>query len=453
MVLAALAAVAAVGAAVGLAPSALLIAAGAGAAAVAVAAGLGYRLRPSATYLARLVEQERPELKESLVTLVELAADASSDRSMQTALARRAARILSRDPPHAFLPDISWRRPGWTLAASAVMLAGVLWMAKGTAVAPWLPGAAAGTQTVASAERCQAPSSTTTTKVPDIAPARAARGGAGEASQGAEGSGGAAQGGAADGRRGACAARGGAGEASQGDGAGGVSQGVEGSGDAAQGGVADGRRDARAARDGADGTQEGTEGPGNAAQGEAADVRPGARAARDGAGGAPQGAGGRAARDGTARAAAGPPLPQRNPSDAAPENVLDTMRQGKPLMEKDDRSPEGNDPPRPFLGKMGVSTADDRRYTTAWPGAAQRPKAGSDASSVVGSARTVTGTPDGRLIDAAGDAGARPVVVPADAAAGERGALIHAAEVRVSPRLRPAVRAYFERIGRLTAGE
>ncbi len=116
-------------------------------------------------------------------------------------------------------------------------------------------------------------------------------------------------------------------------------------------------------------------------------------------------------------------------------------------MEEDDRSPEGAAPPRPFLGKMGVNTADDRRYTTAWPGAAQRPKANPDAAT--GRARTVTDTPDGRLIDAAGDAAARPVVVPADAEAGERGRLIHAAEVRVSPRLRPAVRAYFERIGRL----
>jgi hypothetical protein len=129
------------------------------------------------------------------------------------------------------------------------------------------------------------------------------------------------------------------------------------------------------------------------------------------------------------------------------------MRHTKPLIEGDDRPPEGDEPPRTFLGKMGVSTADDRRYTTAWPAGVPQPKAGSGASPAVGSARTVTRTADGRLIDAAGGAGARSVVVPVDAAAGKRGALIHAAEVRVSPRLRPAVRAYFERIGRLTAGE
>jgi hypothetical protein len=338
---------------------------------------------------------------------VELAADASSDRSMQTALARRAARILSRDPPHAFLPDVSWRRPSWSLAASAVLLGGVLWMAKGTAVAPWLPGAAAGTQTLANGESAGAP-------------ARDGENGV---------------------RRGARAAREGA------DGVSGSTQHAprKRGGEHEAAGAGERGADARAARQGAGGAPQ-----------------------EDGAGGAPDAAGGvddercqapfstataKVPETAAARAAAGPPLPSRNPSEAAPENVLDAMRHTKPLIEGDDRPPEGDEPPRPFLGKMGVSTADDRRYTAAWPAGAPRPKPGSDASSVVGSARTVTRPADGRLIDAAGGPGARPVVVPADAAAGQRGALIHAAEVRVSPRLRPAVRAYFERVGRLTAGE
>jgi len=63
--------------------------------------------------------------------------------------------------------------------------------------------------------------------------------------------------------------------------------------------------------------------------------------------------------------------------------------------------------------------------------------------------RTVPGQADDTVLEPTGGAGARPVVVPADAGAGERGRLIHAAAARVSVRLRPAVRAYFERIGRL----
>jgi len=147
----------------------------------------------------------------------------------------------------------------------------------------------------------------------------------------------------------------------------------------------------------------------------------------------------------------GPPLPDRDPSEDAPEGVADTMRQRKPETEDDDRPPDGEEPPRTFLGKMGANPADEKRYTTAWSAGRQRPTAGSDSAPPLGRARTAAGPEDGRLLEAGEGAGARPVVVPADADAGERGRLIHAAEVRVSPRLRPAVRAYFERIGRLGA--
>jgi hypothetical protein len=146
-------------------------------------------------------------------------------------------------------------------------------------------------------------------------------------------------------------------------------------------------------------------------------------------------------------------LPEGNPSEAAPENVLDTMRHRKPVTEGDTRPPDEAAPPRKYLGQMGVSPADERRYTAAWSQAAQGSSAAADVTPAPGRVRTVPGEADGHVRDATGDAGARPVVVPADARAGERGALIHAAEARVSPRLRAAVRAYFERIGRLGAGE
>jgi hypothetical protein len=477
---AALTAVVALGAAAGLPASVVWMTAGAGAVAVAVAAAVGYRPRPSATYLARLVERERPELKESLVTLVELAADASSDRSMQTALARRAARILSRDPPHAFLPTVSWRRPGWTLAASAVMLGCVLWMAKGTAVAPWLPGATAGTPTLASGEGSGAAAQADEDGVrPGARAAREHAGGAGRSSREREvaavherardvrpagrdepaGAAGAAAGGgseavarAGDARapRSAGGAREHAGGASQGDGIGASPRPAP----REQGGEPDAARageqgtDPRGGAGGADG------GDRSSREREFADTSGRPRDLRP-AGADPSPAGGGPADGHTrplTRTVRTSPLPQRNPGEAAPENVLDTMRQRKPLMEKDDRSPEGDAPPRPFLGKMGVNPADDRRYTTAWSAGRQRSARDSDAAP--GHPRPAAGPAEnGRLLTAAGDAAARSVVVPTDAEAGERGRLIHAAEVRVSPRLRPAVRAYFERIGRLGGRE
>jgi len=450
--LAGLAAGVAVAAAVGLPPSVLFAALVLGAAAVGVAAGLSYRPRPSPMYLARLVERQRPQLKEALVTLVELAADASSDRTMQTALARRAGRILSCDPPHAFLPAASWRRPAWALVAGSVLLGAVLWLAKGTVVAPWLPGAAAGTPQAASA------------------------------TQGDEASQALARAGGADGRRGACAAAVRAGGGSRGDARGSTRRAPrkrDGEHEPARAGGARVRRGACAARD---------EGSQALARAGGAGVRRGARAARSDAGGGSRGdttgstrraprkqdgeheparAGGASDNSGTVAPTggaagerprprarpAGPPLPDRNPSEAIPENVLDTMRRRKPLMEGDDRAPDEAEPPRKYLDRMGVSPADERRYTTAWSHGAQGSGVGPGAAPPPGRVRTVPGQVDGRVLGATGNADARAVVVPARAGAGERGALIHAAEARVSPRLRAAVRAYFERIGRLGAGE
>ena len=458
-VLASLAATVAAGAALSLPPSTVWLAAGAGAAVVAAAAGLGYRPRPSATYLARLVERRRPELKASLVTLVELAADPASDRSMQTALARRAARILWRDPPHAFLPDISWRRPAWALAASAGMLGCVLWMAKGTAVAPWLPGA--------------------TAEMPRVASADTGEEGSGALAQmGADASGGAPRdrGGEHDGARAggqspdargarddssqavahAGAARDTAGDARQAQGTAARAGHDAGSGAVARAGEADVRRGACAAREGAGDVAQGPEGSSDVAQA-AAEARRGAGAARDTAGDPSHAGGGAGSTRHTPRERGGehgPPLTGGGVDPrTAPEAVADTMRQRKPETDADHRGPNGNEPPRTFLGKMGANPADEKRYTTTWSAGRPRPGARPDGAPPLGHAQTAKGPGDGRLLEAGAGAGARPVVVPADADAGERGKLIHAAEVRVSPRLRPAVRAYFERIGRLGAGK
>jgi len=441
LALVALSAVVAADAALDLPTSALLFALAAGAAAVAMAAGLAYRSRPSTLYLARLVERQRPELKEALVTLVELAADASSDRSMQRALARRAGRILSRDPPHTFLPVISWRRPGWALAAGVVTLGAVLWLGHGTAGT--VPAVARAARDGGAARSgAGGASSPGATGSPQHAPRKrdgehaTARAGGGEGSEAvarAEGEGV---------RRGVRAARDGAGDASGG----------EGSEDVAR---AEDARVRRGAGDVAVRADCGSSRSSQSAETQAnpdEDARPLPRQARaQGEGGS--GVGGAAGERSRPRERpSASPLPQRTPDEAAPENVLDAMRRRKPHIE-DERAPDEAEVPRKFLGKMGVSPADDRRYTTAWSEGRQRPRPGPDAATSHRPARTVPGQVDGRVLEATGDAGARPVVVPADAGAGERGRLIHAAEVRVSPRLRPAVRAYFERIGRLASSE
>ncbi|MEA3368565.1 MAG: hypothetical protein U9R68_10695, partial [Planctomycetota bacterium] len=343
------------------------------------------------------------------------------------ALARRAARILSRDPPHAFLPAISWRRPGWALAAGAVTLGAVLWLGQGTAITPWLPGAHAG-HVVGTG----APQAT-------VAGTEAAVGG----TQGGGGSANLAH--AED-----AGVRGGAGAAGDVPGTGAPQATVAGT-EAAVGGTQGEGGSATVTHAEDAGVRRGAGAAGDSHTGPApGDHAAGGTRRGDPPGGSGSGVGGAAGESARPRAhPAGPPLPERNPSEAAPENVLDTMRCQKPLIGEEGRPPDEGESPRKFLGQMGVSTADERRYTTAWPSGRQGPYAGPDATPPAGRVRTVPGKADGEVLEPTGNGAARAVVVPHDAGAGERGALIHAAEVRVSPRLRSAVRAYFERIGQL----
>ena len=114
-----------------------LAAAGATLAAALAAAGWTYRRRPSAYFVARLIEGQRPDLKNAVITFVELQSTPADDPSMAEAVARRAARLLSREAPEAFLPPSAARRPAFAAAAAATVLAVGLWMAQGTLFPPW----------------------------------------------------------------------------------------------------------------------------------------------------------------------------------------------------------------------------------------------------------------------------------------------------------------------------
>ncbi|KPK47739.1 MAG: hypothetical protein AMK72_08075, partial [Planctomycetes bacterium SM23_25] len=119
----------------------------AGAAAIVVvasAAFMAWRRRPSAVYVARLIEAERPELKNALLTFAELASDPSADPSLTAAVGRRAAMILARDVPGRFLPPWDIRRPLVAVLGAGALVGGMLWLAQGTRVRPWVPSADAG---------------------------------------------------------------------------------------------------------------------------------------------------------------------------------------------------------------------------------------------------------------------------------------------------------------------
>ena len=100
-----------------------LAATAAGLMAVAGAAARAARPVPSAFYVARLIEKRRPDLKNALITFVELACEGAADRSLYAAVGRRAARLLAGTDPVEFLPAPALRRPLAAAGAAAIILA------------------------------------------------------------------------------------------------------------------------------------------------------------------------------------------------------------------------------------------------------------------------------------------------------------------------------------------
>jgi hypothetical protein len=116
----------------------------AGIVAVAAAVGGAWMKVPSTLYLARLIELQRPELKNALLTFVELQRDPLADRTLAAALARRTARLLADAEPRMFLPPSALRRPAMAAACAALLLGVGAWFAQGILFTPWVTAAEAG---------------------------------------------------------------------------------------------------------------------------------------------------------------------------------------------------------------------------------------------------------------------------------------------------------------------
>jgi len=125
-------------------PAIYLLAALAGAAGVAVSMFLAWIREPSLFYVARLIERGRPELKNDLMTFLDLLADSGADPSAAVAIARRSARLLAKFEPTRLLPPHRLRRPCAAVAGAAVALAVGVWLAQGVLFQPWIGQAEAG---------------------------------------------------------------------------------------------------------------------------------------------------------------------------------------------------------------------------------------------------------------------------------------------------------------------
>ena len=81
-----------------------------------------WRRKPSALFIARVIERRRGELKNSLITFLELQADPLEDPNTAAAVGLRAAAPRERRP-RAFLPPHGLRRPGMAMAGGPAPLA------------------------------------------------------------------------------------------------------------------------------------------------------------------------------------------------------------------------------------------------------------------------------------------------------------------------------------------
>jgi len=457
-----------------------------GAAAVAVVLGaafMAWRRKPSSLYVARLIETERPELKNALLTFVELAGDPSADPSMTAAVGRRAAAVLARDVPGRFLPLWEIRRPLIAVLGAGALVGGMLWLAQGTRIRPWVASAEGGLMGVAiapdqPASKAPPPASpappkpspsgdtrSTTKETAERGPAdtggatKAPAAKASPAQGKAEAPTAQAMAGAlrADAkafeRLAAALAADGATDA-QGGGAGGgtsATGAAEGLKSPQRGGSGDPPRDtpvsrrARPARavDNADpsplpdGTGDADPSPDTG--GAAGPETLGPRAAGGAAGTKPR------------KAAGDSPLPDREPSDRFPENALDAMRRAKRLIEEADRRLRDGEVTDTFLGRMGVGNAEFRRFVVAWQRRLDAVAGTGAATSRPREVRTDPGKREVEVLRPSGGTEAAPIVGPVNVGPDGRKGSVQGASSDVSPRLRQAVKAYFETIDQLTA--
>jgi hypothetical protein len=115
-----------------------------GAVALAAVTAATWLKVPAAAYVVRLIEQRRPDLRNGLITFLELWSGSLQDRSAGLAVAHRAARLLAEEQPETLVPHEPLRRPAVAAAAAAAILGAAVWLAQGVLFEPWIGGAQAG---------------------------------------------------------------------------------------------------------------------------------------------------------------------------------------------------------------------------------------------------------------------------------------------------------------------
>jgi hypothetical protein len=146
-----------------------------------------------------------------------------------------------------------------------------------------------------------------------------------------------------------------------------------------------------------------------------------------------------------------PPLPKRPQSDSFSEKTLDAMRKVRRLIDEADKRLSEGEVSDGFLGRMGMSNAEFRRFVAGWQ--RQIETASRETMPAPSAMRPAPGGPAPKLEFSPGGGGidARPISGLAPSAAAIQGGAVQGTGTGVSVRLRPAVAAYFDKVGKLAA--
>jgi hypothetical protein len=130
------------------------------------------------------------------------------------------------------------------------------------------------------------------------------------------------------------------------------------------------------------------------------------------------------------------------------------MRQTRLLIKEADRRLRDGEVSDAFLGRMGMSNAEFRRFVTAWQRQMETGTPGPNVSTPPDAVSTIAaagGTGAGQVLRPTAASDVKPMLsAAASRSVGPQGQ-VEGAESAVSPRLKPAVSAYFEAVGRMAA--
>jgi len=414
-----------------------------------------WRRKPAALFIARVIERRRGELKNSLITFLELQADPLEDPNTAAAVGLRAARLLAETDPRVFLPPRRLRRPGMALAGAVLLLGVAMWLGQGVLFDPWT-GAAEASITPPSFGGSEKPGQLASARNPEPLgqggsnAANATGGGTGAASKSPGPAGGGSTGSAGEGAGSSPQA---VASAVQADAAKfqrlAQALGQAAPGEGSDAGSAGGANPSSNQDAGTGSTPPSPESRGgDTAPGGTPDVKPG-----PGHGESPENKG---SGEGIGGATNPPPghstqdvIPERPQPQGFPQEALDSIKAAKRIIDQADRRLREGEASDTFLGEIGMSREEFRRFVVGWQRKLETAAGGVNVSAVP-AVQTVVGGAQGEALRPGGGV-AGQAVRGTEAAGKDATELFTQAESGVSGRLQPAVSAYFEAVERAAA--